>query len=70
MMPGRSLLAKTSGRSWAPVASTTWLARMCQMPLAGDAGARLGGQVVGAVLDGDHVVGVVAAEGGGAGQVR
>ncbi len=66
MMPGRSLFSKTSGRSWAPGASTTWLARMCQIRCRDTPGAAGAGQVVGAVLDGDDVVGVVGAEGGGA----
>ena len=68
MMPGRSLLPNTSGRSMAPVASTTCWARIFHSADAADAaGARR--QVVGDPLDQrrGHVV-VVIAEGGGAGQ--
>ena len=66
MMPGRSLFSKTSGRSWAPGGQDDLAGTDVPDPLAGDAGAAGLGQVVGAVLDGDDVVGVVGAERGGA----
>ena len=67
MMPGRSLLAKVSGRSWAPVASTT---RAPARARAARAVHRLllGHQVVRAALDQRDIVVVVEAVGGGAAQ--
>ena len=69
MMPGRSLSAKTSGRSCAPVASTTSPRAHLPQPLARQVRGRLR-QVVGDPLAQAEMVVVVVAEGGGARQQR
>jgi hypothetical protein len=59
MTPGRSLPGNAIGRSSAPVATTTRLARMCQSrSRTSPAGGRRA-QVVGAPLHGDDVARVV-----------